>query len=38
LRLVSAYPALMTPLLPYLERAGRRGLDRYVKSRGLAAE
>jgi hypothetical protein len=38
LRLVSAYPALMTPLLPYLERAGRRGMDRYVKSRGLAAE
>jgi short-subunit dehydrogenase len=38
LRLVSACPAVMAALMPRLERAGRRGMDRYVKSRGLAAE
>ena len=34
-RLVSAFPGLMPMLLPYLEKQGRKGLQRFLASRGL---
>jgi short-subunit dehydrogenase len=36
-RLVSAFPGLMPVLLPYLEKQGRKGLQRFLASRGLSA-
>ena len=37
-RLVCAFPALLTPLLPRFERAGRKGMQRFLASRGLTAD
>ncbi len=34
-RLVSAFPGLMPMLLPYLEKQGRKGLQRFLATRGL---
>jgi short-subunit dehydrogenase len=34
-RLVSAFPGLMPMLLPYLEKQGRKGLQRFLTARGL---
>ena len=36
-RLAAAFPGLLAPLLPYLERQGRKGLQRFLASRGLSA-
>ena len=36
-RLVSAFPGLMPMLLPYLQKQGEKGLQRFLASRGLSA-
>ena len=36
-RIVCAFPALMPRVLPYLVKQGERGLQRFLKSRGLVA-
>lgn len=36
-RIICAFPALMPKVLPWFEKQGRAGLQRFVASRGLAA-
>ena len=36
-RLAAAFPGLLVPLLPYLEKQGQKGLQRFLASRGLSA-